>query len=76
MGAMLGEQLRALEALGQQLQEWYLEHFPELKDLLPADFGRSEATSWPSLVLLLGPCHHPVTTLDAPEPTHPIICVP
>lgn len=54
MGAMLGEQLRALEALGQQLQEWYLEHFPELKDLLPADLGRSEATSWPSLVLLLG----------------------
>ncbi|ELR20549.1 nucleolar protein, putative [Acanthamoeba castellanii str. Neff] len=44
MGAMLGEQLRALEALGQQLQEWYLEHFPELKDLLPADLGRSEAT--------------------------------
>jgi hypothetical protein len=67
MGALLREQLGALEALGQQLREWYLEHFPELKDLLPADFGRSEATSWPNLVLLLGPCHDPVTTLDVPK---------
>jgi RNA processing factor Prp31 len=57
MGKLLNEQVNAMNTSAQQLRAWYLEHFPELKDLLPSDWttGSSiRAADWANLVLLLG----------------------